>query len=338
MFHHHSKEAKNKKTKEDHPPQDLVPITGKRKALLIGINYAGTKNELRGCINDVKNVKEFLITRGFHETPETLRVLTDDQTSNDKTPTRKNIEDGIHWLVQGAHPGDHLFFHYSGHGSQVKDLSGDEEDGFDETLVPLDFQKSGQIVDDYLHDEMVKPLIKGTRLTAIFDCCHSGTVLDLPFIYKASGLYTEKPGEADKPTTTETTKRELETEEDEATRGLVSDIKNFFTGHHHHDQSHASHSDYVPEFDELKITGASQADIISISGCRDDQTSADVKTAGSATGAMSLALLTVLKTISHPTLIDLLNRMRDALKERKFSQVPQMSTGHHINPNSIFSF
>jgi len=89
----------------------------------------------------------------------------------------------------------------------------------------------------------------------------------------------------------------------------------------------------------MKISGASEADIVSISGCRDDQTSADVKTsAGAATGAMSLALLAVLKTYPNPPLIDLLNKMRDALKERKFSQVPQMSTGHYINPTSTFSF
>jgi len=99
-----------------------------------------------------------------------------------------------------------------------------------------------------------------------------------------------------------------------------------------------TNSNYVPEFDELKIQGASEADIISISGCRDDQTSADVKSKGTATGAMSFALLTVLKNTPHPILIELLNRMRDALKEKKFTQVPQMSTGHHINPHSVFEF
>jgi len=258
------------------------------------------KQELKGCINDVKNLKEFLITRGFHDTPETLRTLTDDQTQNEKKPTKENILNGINWLVAGAKPGDHLFFHYSGHGSQVKDVSGDEADGYDETIVPLDFRTSGQIIDDVLHDKMVKPLKKGIRLTTIFDCCHSGTVLDLPFIYKTTGEYDEA---APKKTETEKTK-----------------------------------SNYVPEFDELKIQGASEADIVSIAGCRDDQTSADVKSLGTATGAMSFALLAVLKNSPHPILIDLLNRMRDALLQKKYTQVPQMSTGHHINPYSVFEF
>lgn len=64
------------------------------------------------------------------------------------------------------------------------DTSGDEDDGYDETIYPVDHDKykgeSGQIVDDLMHDIMVKPLVEGCRLTCIFDSCHSGTALDLP--------------------------------------------------------------------------------------------------------------------------------------------------------------
>ena len=73
----------------------------------------------------------------------------------------------------------------SGHGGQTKDLDGDEADGYDEVIYPLDFQQAGHIVDDVwasssyniptnmsiqmMHDIMVKPLPPGCRLTAIFD-------------------------------------------------------------------------------------------------------------------------------------------------------------------------
>lgn len=57
----------------------------------------------------------------------------------------------------------------SGHGGQTKDLDGDEADGYDEVIYPVDFQQAGHIVDDILHDIMVKPLPPGCRLTAIFD-------------------------------------------------------------------------------------------------------------------------------------------------------------------------
>jgi hypothetical protein len=79
----------------------------------------------------------------------------------------------------------------SGHGGQTKDLDGDEDDGYDEVIYPLDFKQAGHIVDDEracnpprtrsfrvhadfaVHDRMVKPLPPGCRLTAIFDSCVS---------------------------------------------------------------------------------------------------------------------------------------------------------------------
>ncbi len=93
------------------------------------------------------------------------------------------------WLIQGAKSGDSLFFHYSGHGATSKDVSPetDEADGQDETLVPLDYQSAGMIVDDEIFDMLVAPLPKGVRLTAVMDCCHSGSVFDLPYSYVLDG-------------------------------------------------------------------------------------------------------------------------------------------------------
>jgi hypothetical protein len=96
-------------------------------------------------------------------------------------PTKANILAALRWLTHGASAGDELFFHYSGHGGQVKDTSGDEESGKDDTLIPCDFQHAGQIIDDELHAHIVGPLPAGVRLWVILDCCHSGTALDLPY-------------------------------------------------------------------------------------------------------------------------------------------------------------
>lgn len=50
----------------------------RRKALLIGINYYGTKHQLNGCINDVKNMREYLVRdRGFSYAPQDMVVMTD---------------------------------------------------------------------------------------------------------------------------------------------------------------------------------------------------------------------------------------------------------------------
>jgi hypothetical protein len=110
-------------------------------------------------------------------------ILTDDQKNPAAQPTRANILRAMQWLVNGAQANDNLFIHYSGHGGQTEDLDGDEEDGMDETIYPVDFKQAGMIVDDEMHWIMVKPLSPGCRLTAIFDCCHSGSVLDLPYEY-----------------------------------------------------------------------------------------------------------------------------------------------------------
>lgn len=104
-----------------------------------------------------------MISRGYKEGD--IVVLTDDAENPRNMPTRKNMIDAMHWLVRNARPDDSLFFHYSGHGGQTKDLDGDELDGLDEVIFPVDFKKNGHIVDDEMHNIMVKPLPAGCRLT-----------------------------------------------------------------------------------------------------------------------------------------------------------------------------
>ncbi|CAK5266967.1 unnamed protein product [Mycena citricolor] len=130
-----------------HPNFMYSRCTGRRKALCIGINYFGSPQELRGCINDAKNVFHFLVRHASYR-PEDIVVLTDDARDNCSLPTRRNMIDAMHWLIKDAKPHDALFFHYSGHGGQTKDLDGDEVDGYDEVISPMDFQQAGQIVDD----------------------------------------------------------------------------------------------------------------------------------------------------------------------------------------------
>jgi hypothetical protein len=86
---------------------------GRRKALLIGINYFGQRGQLRGCINDVKNMSTYLNSH-FDYKREDMVLLTDDQQNPMSQPTKANILRAMHWLVKDARPNDSLFFHYSG--------------------------------------------------------------------------------------------------------------------------------------------------------------------------------------------------------------------------------
>lgn len=143
------------------------------RALVIGINYEGTRCELKGCINDALNAKAMLLAKGYLESEITL--MTD---HTDVKPTRKNITEAMLALVKSK--ADRLYLHYAGHGCQVRDLDGDEEDGLDECIMPLDYRTSGCIIDDELKD-IVLQLRSHQKLLAVFDCCHSGTVLDLRY-------------------------------------------------------------------------------------------------------------------------------------------------------------
>ncbi|CAB1103909.1 unnamed protein product [Ectocarpus sp. CCAP 1310/34] len=158
---------------------------GKHRALLIGINYVGDPSaELKGCHNDVAQMKDYIVKHGYPaEEGEDLKIVMDD--GEHTAPTRANIIEAIEWLVEGAAPGDSLFMHYSGHGGSVEDTDNNEKDKRDETMIPVDYSVSGHIKDDELLAELVLPLSEGVVLSVVMDCCHSGSILDLPYTFDA---------------------------------------------------------------------------------------------------------------------------------------------------------
>ena len=86
-------------------------------------------------------------------------------------------------------PGDELFIHYSGHGTWTYDNNGDEKDGRDELICPVD---NTLIRDDELYTNLVKLCPPGSKVRCVFDCCHGGTMLDLPCRWRyGQSVYTE---------------------------------------------------------------------------------------------------------------------------------------------------
>ncbi|KAJ7784262.1 caspase domain-containing protein [Mycena metata] len=239
-----------------HPQFMYSKCTGRRRALCIGINYRGQSHELRGCVNDAKHIFSFLVRYAGYR-PEDIVVLTDDSPHARAQPTRQNMIDAMHWLVKGAQQHDALFFHYSGHGGQTPDLDGDEVDGYDDVIFPLDYRHAGYALDDELHSIMVNPLPPGCRLTTIFDSCHSGTVLDLPYSYNH--------------------------------RGRIKGLK------------------ITPQALARKTT---PADVISLSGCKDDQTSADTFIDGEAVGAASHAFIKAVEMRPNQSYQEIMHEIR----------------------------
>ncbi len=140
---------------------------GRRLALLVGVgDYAQNKLDLgEGPSNDVVNMKRVLTTHyGF-----TVKTLLDRQA------TRSGFTNAFHTFLGQARSEDQVVVYFSGHGSQVCDRNGDEEDGFDETLVFHDSRVAGvgDLVDDEFN-EMLASLRAG-HVVVILDACNSGT-------------------------------------------------------------------------------------------------------------------------------------------------------------------
>ncbi|KAF9787772.1 caspase domain-containing protein [Thelephora terrestris] len=160
-----------------------------KRALLVGISYRNWGGQEWGrlptSIPNVKKFKDFLQGhRGYADAE--ITVMTDEDGVEERLqPTRANLKHQIEALRRGVKPGDRLIFYFTGHSSQSICRSGSEEDGLDETLVPLD---GLEIKDNDLHEWLVKDLPKRSALTAIFDCCNSGTLLDLPH-FKCNNVY-----------------------------------------------------------------------------------------------------------------------------------------------------
>ncbi|KAI8987015.1 caspase domain-containing protein [Pilobolus umbonatus] len=312
----------NPAMKNESPPNfQLSNCQGRKRALLIGINYEGTDAELSGCINDVANIKRFLCEL-YHFKEEDMVILTDDQSNPRLLPTKSNIMNAMKWLVHDAKANDSFFFHYSGHGGRTEDTDKDEDDGFDETIYPMDHEEAGMIVDDEMHAIMVQTLPRGCRLTAIFDSCHSGTVLDLPYVYSTQGAIKEES--LFKNAGSGLLSAGLAYAQGNTSQALSS-IFNLGKGL----LNRKSVSEKTKEFK------SSEADVIMFSGCKDNQTSADTVEDGASTGAMSYAFTTALRQNQQQSYLQLLNAVRDILKE-KYDQRPQMSASHPIDVNLLF--
>ncbi|XP_022898073.1 metacaspase-1-like isoform X2 [Olea europaea var. sylvestris] len=152
-----------------------------KRAFLCGVSYKGQKFKLKGAINDVRSMKDLLVKQ-FSFPDDSILILSEEEPY--MYPTRKNIEGGFKWLTRDLQFGDSVVFYFSGHGLRQLDFDRDEKDGFHKTICPVDFQTEGMIFDNHINETIVRPLQQGVTLHTIVDSCHSGTVLDLPLVYK----------------------------------------------------------------------------------------------------------------------------------------------------------
>ena len=145
-------------------------LAGDRYALIVGVDdYPGTAR-LECARVDVPNVVGLL--RDTYKFPEhNIKILRDQAATS--TAIRQSFK--TH-LIDQVKPGDVAVFYFTGHGSTRPDLNGEEEDGLDELICPVDYSPlkwDEMITDDDLGAWLRQ--IKTQNIVVVLDCCHSGT-------------------------------------------------------------------------------------------------------------------------------------------------------------------
>ncbi|MBD0300761.1 MAG: caspase family protein, partial [Tolypothrix sp. T3-bin4] len=151
-------------------------MTLKIYALLVGIDeYVSPVPPLKGCINDITAVKEYLLGRVANDGYQLhLRTLLNQDA------TRQAIIDGFRQHLSQAGNEDVAFFYYAGHGSQEEapeEFWILEPDRLDETLVCYDSRSVGSwdLADKELAKLIAEVAEKNPHIVVIMDCCHSGS-------------------------------------------------------------------------------------------------------------------------------------------------------------------
>jgi len=277
------------------------PITDTSKlALLIGINaYTGGIPPLEGAVNDVCLMRDLLLTEyGFPA--ENIVVLADG------TATRKGIIDAFQRHLGQAQSDSIVVIHYSGHGTQIPDLSGDESDidGLDEAITPVDSTEKNvrEITDDELN--ALVAAVPGEHVTVILDNCNSGSGV------RGVGRVREF-----------------------SRRSLSRDNLN--------EQRNIKDSEIEPLEDYAKSPRASQSKYVLISGSRFDQLSYEIYPSGVPLGALTYHLWRTLRAQPHMSYAELGDRLSVNLRASRAGyetkQTPQLEGRPENLERAVFS-
>ena len=258
-------------------------------ALIIGINYIGDSHELQGCINDTIELNK-LLTNKFNYKMEDITTMTDNKLLKLK-PTCQNILDNLNLFVNKINNDNitEAWFSFSGHGSYILDKNNDELDGYDECIIPIDYKKN-VIIDDEMNNIFSKITNSKCKLICMFDCCHSGTMCDLP--YRCNIINQNKLNKV-----------------------------------------------YIKPKTNYKKT--IKCEILSISGCLDNQTSADFfinnekRWAGALTTSFIQCINSTKLLLNYNNLVINLNKY---MIDNEFQQRPLLCSNKYIKPNMILYF
>jgi hypothetical protein len=259
----------------------------RRVALCVGINdYPGSNADLSGCINDANDMASMLSLRGY----EVHHLHNSEAIKNNITSKLRELISALKW-------GDRFVFTFSGHGTWIPDLDGDEVDHRDEALCCHDYATRGVLSDDEMHT-IFSDRRAGVRVTVLSDSCHSGTVAR--FADFSGGLAVGNLGVSGRAKF--------------LPPSLMFDI-----------------TDSTAEKIEARTTNApSRPGTVLISGCDDHEYSYDANFAGRPNGAMTYCLLRSLKGCgAGATTKRVYESLRQQLPTAQYPQTPQLAASYY---------
>ena len=326
------------------------------RALVMGLNYAGSPsvNELFGCVNDAHEVALFLRTR-YSPAKMAVEVVTDADPKTKKDTTFTGMLNKLYAIATASWRDrlEFVYIHYSGHGTFVKDdgeeKDGDELDGRDECLVPSDAHSAGVIRDDIVAG-VFRCFNPKTRVVVVFDCCHSGTMGDLPFSWPSTKTLiqtqTQQRSTSSSSSKVITTTQIVEKQDQQGVR-----VEN----------KAAVAAAASSASSAASTTPSALPRIIAVSGCMDDETAADaifsvppkdpkrIMPTVRYAGAMTTCLLNVLSSSCSPVknsnanaatnnnVFDVVDALRAALVDAGFgTQRPVLTSSYNLARDPAF--
>ena len=262
------KRSRSQGSRAGKPPATRKPAKTQKAAtkpatatsLHIGLNgvnpgdYSGWDGPLAACEFDARDMAG-ISRRPKGMTPTVL--LT-------KDATRAKALAAIRAAAKQLKSGGIFFLSYSGHGGQVDDVTGEEDDKLDETWCLYD----GELIDDELYLELSR-FAKGVRVLVLSDSCHSGTVT------RAMPPIIATPGQRPKAMPPDIAKK-VYADHKEFYDGLQRDVMKASKSAASSDPDAAlAHAHAMVSSRLTKVAAKCKAAVILISGCQDNQTSMD---------------------------------------------------------------
>ncbi len=280
---------------------------------MVGINdYA--ERPLKGCVNDTILMRDFLKTqRGVPA--DQLRLHSNAES------TRAAIVDGLAWLAAPDADSDTpsvRLFHFAGHGIQQADENGDEPDGSDECLLPIDHTSAGVLTDDVL-SELYSRFPPTTQLVLLIDSCHSGTIhkgFGKDIRYRTMPI---APPEYKKIVAAKTAFQKVQLNH------VVTKIQAIATREASAEELEKAAQELIAAVQKQSFgKPQSHENVILLAACKPEQTAADANFGGTYHGAMTFFLNLALQGGQGITYQALAEQLRREMYDNKFAQVPQL--------------